>query len=210
MGENPNGEKAPQRELVWFAGCRTGEFCGSANGRKRPIAVIDLQEHSPAVNMERSMTGTFAYSLFQEEPGESLADGFVFVNAPELTDAEQDPRAGYWRCDIAHDNRLTWSEKVYALFGLPAGTPVTRAWAVARYTEPSKTVLEHVRMYALRRKLGFILDAAIKREGGGHRWIRVLAVPILSATDGRVVGVHGLKRPIEPLGRRGLPTIAET
>ena len=145
------------------------------------------------------MTGTFAYSVFQGDPAGTLTDGFVFVNAPDLTDADQDPSAGYWCCDIAHDDRLAWSEKVYALFGLPAGTTVTRDWAVARYTQPSRTVLERVRMYALRRKLGFILDAAIKRGGGGHRWIRVLAVPILSDRDGRVVGLHGLKRELEPL-----------
>jgi hypothetical protein len=143
------------------------------------------------------MTGSFAYSLFQEEPAGTFEDGFVFVIAPDLSDAERDPHGGYWRCDIAHDDRLSWSEQVYALFGLPAGTPVTRPWAVARYTEPSKTVLERVRSYALRRKLGFIIDAAIRPEGAGHRWIRVLAVPIVSKRSGRVVGVHGLKRALE-------------
>jgi hypothetical protein len=142
------------------------------------------------------MKGAFVYSLFNEDPVGTFADGHVFVNAPDVAGAEQDPRDGYWRCDIACDDRLTWSEKVHTLFGLPAGVPVARDWAVARYTEPSKTTLERVRMYALQRKLGFILDAAIKPEGGGHRWIRVLAVPILSKRSGRVVGLHGLKRPL--------------
>ncbi len=140
------------------------------------------------------MKGSFTYSLFQKEPVGTFADGHVFVIAPDVSGAEQDPRAGYWRCDFAQDERLTWSEKVYALFGLPAGTPVMRDWAVERYTEPSKTALERVRKYALRRKLGFILDAAIRLEGGGNRWIRVLAVPILAKRRGRVVGLHGLKR----------------
>jgi PAS domain-containing protein len=142
------------------------------------------------------MKGSFTYRLFQEEPVGTFADGHVFVNAPDVVGVEQDSRAGYWRCDIAHDDRLTWSEKVYELFGLPAGTPVMRDWAVACYTEPSKTVLERVRTYALSRKLGFILDAAIRLKGGGHRWIRVLAVPILAKGSGRVVGLHGLKRPL--------------
>jgi hypothetical protein len=142
------------------------------------------------------MKGSFAYSLFQEEPAGTFADGHIFMNAPDLDAAEQDSGAGYWRCDIAHDDRLTWTDKVYELFGLPAGTPVMRDWAVARYTEPSKTALEHVRSYALSRKLGFILDAAIGTEGGGTRWIRVLAVPILAKRSGRVVGMHGLKRPL--------------
>ena len=143
------------------------------------------------------MRGSFSYALYKEEPAGTFADGHVFVNAPDLAGADQDPRAGYWHCDIAHDDRLTWTEKVYELFGLPAGSPVIREWAVARYTEPSKTVLERVRTYALSRKLGFILDAAIRTEGGGHRWIRVLAVPILAKRSGRVVGVHGLKRQLD-------------
>ena len=140
------------------------------------------------------MKDSFVNALFQEEPLGTFEDGYVFVIAPDLAGAERDPRAGYWHCDIAHDDRLTWTEKVYALFGLPVGTPVKRDWAVARYAEPSKTTLERVRTYALRRKLGFILDAAIHGEEGSHRWIRVLAVPILAKRSGRVVGVHGLKR----------------
>lgn len=142
------------------------------------------------------MKDSFVNALFHEEPLGTFEDGYVFVIAPDLTGAERDPGAGYWRCDIAHGDRLTWTEKVYAMFGLPAGTPVKRDWAVARYAEPSRTTLERVRTYALRRKLGFILDAAILGEGGSHRWIRVLAVPILAKRSGRVVGVHGLKRPL--------------
>ena len=144
--------------------------------------------------MRRPMKDSFVYSLFQDEPLGTFSEGFVFVIAPDLAGAESDTRLGYWHCDIAHDDRLTWSDKVYALFGLPAGTTVKREWAVSRYSEPSKTTLERVRTYALRRKLGFILDAAIRGDGGGHRWIRVLAVPILAKRSGHVVGVHGLKR----------------
>ena len=146
--------------------------------------------------MRGSMQDSFVYALFQEEPLGTFEDGYVFVIAPDLTGAEEDPQAGYWRCDIAQDDKLTWSEKVYALFGLPPGVEVMREWAVARYAEPSKSTLERVRTYALNRKLGFILDAAIRQGNGTNRWIRVLAVPITSKGDGRVVGVHGLKRPL--------------
>jgi len=138
------------------------------------------------------MTGSFVSALFHEEPAGTFADGHVFVSAPDLTSAQQDPGIGYWHCDIADHERLTWSEKVYELFGLPAGTPIVRDWAVKRYDEYSRTALERVRKYALSRKLSFILDAEIAPEGANQRWIRVLAVPILA--DGRVVGLHGLKR----------------
>lgn len=114
------------------------------------------------------------------------------MTAPDLSSAQQDPSIGYWHCDVAHKDRLTWSEEVYELFGLSSGTPVQRDWAVTRYSELSRSALERVRPYALRRKCGFILDAAIKPEGAGDRWIRVLAYPIVAGD--RVVGLHGLKR----------------
>jgi len=115
---------------------------------------------------------------------------------PDLGHSREDPEAGYWQCDIADHDKLTWSKKVYDLFGLPPGTPLEREWAVTRYTELSKAALERVRSYALRCKFGFILDAALEPAlepaGDESRWIRILAVPIVS--DGRVVGLHGLKR----------------
>jgi hypothetical protein len=144
---------------------------------------------------EGLMKGSFTNMLFYEEPAGTFAQGHVFVIAPEVTGAEQETGVGYWHCDISKQDKLTWSERVYALFGLAAGTPVVRDWAVERYTEQSKHALEHVRNYAIKRKLGFILDAEIRPQGGGDRWIRVLAVPIL-ARNGRVVGLHGLKRPL--------------
>ena len=142
------------------------------------------------------MTGSYVNRLFLEEPAGTFAQGHVFVNAPDLTGAEHDPGAGYWRCEVSDHDRLTWTDKVYELFGLPTGSSVERDWAVSRYSEPSRSSLELVRMYALNRKLGFILDAEIRPERGGYRWIRVLAVPIMAEANGRVAALHGLKRPL--------------
>lgn len=138
--------------------------------------------------MQRSLVS----NLFHEEPAGTFSDGHVFSIAPDLGDADKEPGSGYWHCDIADEDRLTWSEKVYELFGLPSGAAVDRDWAVAHYAEPSKASLERVRKYALNRKFGFILDAEIMPEGEGNRWIRVLAIPILE--KGRVVALHGLKQ----------------
>ena len=140
------------------------------------------------------MKGTFTKSLFDDEPAGTFTEGHVFVNAPDISGADRDPCLGYWRCDISHHDELTWSGEVYALFGLPDETPVTREWAVQRYSEQSRRALEHVRTYALKRKLGFILDVEIFPEGGASRWIRILALPVLAKRDGRVVGLEGLKR----------------
>ena len=138
------------------------------------------------------MGGSFIDSLFNEEPAGTFLDGHVFTSTPDLARERQDPDNGYWHCDVADHDRLTWSDKVYELFGLPVGSPVDRQQAVARYADQSRQALERVRKYALSRGFGFILDAAIEPETASERWIRVLAVPILEG--GRVVALHGLKR----------------
>lgn len=134
----------------------------------------------------------FANKLFDEEPAGAFVHGHIFMKAPDLDSAQQDPRVGYWHCDIAHEDRLTWSDRVYELFGLPSGSTVDRHWAVDHYSQFSQEALQKVRTYALGRKFGFILDAAINPENEGGRWIRVLAYPVV--VKGRVVGLHGLKR----------------
>ena len=138
------------------------------------------------------MSGSLVSALFSDEPARTFSEGYVFTSAPDLTSAKRDPANGYWHCAIAEHDKLTWSEKVYELFGLPAGAQIERDWAVGRYTERSRNALERVRKYALSRDFGFILDAEIASSGSGGLWIRVLAVPIVS--DGRVVALHGLKR----------------
>jgi PAS domain-containing protein len=138
------------------------------------------------------MEGSLAKDLFYGEPPGAFSRGHIIARAPEMTGDQEDPGVGYWHCDIADHDRLTWSDKVYDMFGLPHGDPVHRDWAVERYREPSKSALEKVRNFALGRKFGFILDAEISPHGAGSRWIRVLAVPIVE--NNRVVGLHGLKR----------------
>ena len=143
---------------------------------------------------EASVNRSFINAMFYDEPAGTFLDGYVFKSLPDLTSAQLDPDNGYWHCDIAEQSSLTWSEKVYELFGLPGGTPVEREWAVERYSERSRTALEQVRSFGLKRDFGFILDAEIQPEGAASRWIRVLAVPLYA--DHRVVGLHGLKRAI--------------
>jgi PAS domain-containing protein len=138
------------------------------------------------------VNGTFFRGLFYDEPAGTFAEGRVFRSMPDLSSAQQNPEMGYWHCDIADHDRLTWSDKVYDLFGAPPGAPVEREWAVARYADHSKAALERVRTLGINRDFSFILDAEIIPEGASARWIRVLAVPILA--DGRVVGLHGVKR----------------
>ena len=131
--------------------------------------------------------------LFLSEPAGRFALGHVFSGGKDLVEpTSSNEGIGHWRCDIADDNKLTWSNEVYELFGIPAGTQIDRDDAVAHYSEQSKSVLERLRAFAINRRCGFILDALISADGGNNQWIRLIAFPILNA--GRVVGLQGLKR----------------
>ena len=141
---------------------------------------------------EAALNGSFVSALFYEEPVGRFRDGYVFRSPPDLATIERDPENGSWECDIAQKDKLTWSDRVYRLFGLRPGVPIDREWAVARYAEHSKAALNRVRKEALRRNFGFILDAEIQPEGAASRWIRVLALPVFQ--DGRAVRLQGVKR----------------
>lgn len=155
-----------------------------------------LRDPSPTVSKhgtEFPETGPFAEALFRQEGAQSLREGYVFKPHPNLRRSRENQSDwGYWTCDLTDDDRLTWSEKVYDLFGLPVGTSLDREWAVARYAAHSRSALHRVRDFALRHACGFILDAEIVPEGGTRRWIRVLALPEFE--NGRIVRLHGLKR----------------
>ena len=140
-------------------------------------------------------THPLLHKFFFQEPAGHFALGHVLTPAALEGEFEQDlggDDVGRWQCDIANNDALTWSEKVYEIFGLSHGSPIAREEAVARYREHSRGVMERLRAYAINHKFGFILDAEISPRDGETTWIRVLAAPIVE--EGKVVGLHGLKR----------------
>jgi hypothetical protein len=144
------------------------------------------------------------HQLFFTEPAGRFTLGQVYRSAEAFCTADGLPLpdgAGSWRCDIHDNDRLTWSDADYEMFGLPAGEIVPLEMAVARYLDHSRNVLARLRGFAIEHGCTFILDAAIDPHGTGATWIRVLAVPIVA--DGRVVGLHGLKRMLPSARRRG-------
>jgi len=100
---------------------------------------------------------------------------------------------GRWSCDLA-DNRLTWTDPVFDLFGLPRGATLSRDEVVALYREESRAAMDHLRAYAIRHRRGFTIDAEIRTPSGDRRWMRLLGSPICE--DNRVVRLQGLKQDI--------------
>jgi len=100
-------------------------------------------------------------------------------------------RLGQWGCDLTDDDRLSWSDEVYDIFGIPRGVAVARHEAVALYTEGSRAAMEKLRAYAIRHRRGFTLDVEIKPARAPRRWMRLIAAPVCAGDD--VVRLQGLK-----------------
>ena len=103
------------------------------------------------------------------------------------------PAPGDWSCDLA-DESLHWSPAVYALFGLPMDQPLERRRIVTLYVPQFRSTMEQLRDYAIRHRRGFTMDAQIRRPDGEHRWMRLCAMPVLSA--GKVTHLFGVKQDV--------------
>lgn len=101
---------------------------------------------------------------------------------------------GRWSCDLTDDDRLTWSDAVFDIFGLPRGAAVSRAEAVALYCEHSRAAMERLRAHAIRHRRGFTLDARIIPAQGQPRWMRLIAAAVCEGN--RVLRLEGIKAPI--------------
>jgi len=106
---------------------------------------------------------------------------------------------GLWTCSLP-DERLTWSNGVYDLFGLPRGVPVGRPDTLALYSEASRRRLTALRDRAIAGAGGFSLDAELVPPGGGHRWIRITAT--VETRNGRPMRLYGLKQDVTEERRR--------
>ncbi|WP_246018311.1 sensor domain-containing diguanylate cyclase [Pelagibacterium montanilacus] len=121
----------------------------------------------------------------------ALSDG---LSALELYDgAASIVPMGAFECDLASE-RLTWTNGVFEMFGLPAERPAERRATVEMYCEQSREVLEHKRSRAIETGTGFSLDARIHRPDGLERWIRITAA--VRKSHGRARTLYGMKQDI--------------
>lgn len=135
---------------------------------------------------------THSWPLFERDRRFELGATFdgteVLRDAPPLCTIFD---VGRWECNLV-DDRLSWSSAVYAIFGLPVGTAPVREEILPLYEEGSRALMEKLRAYAIRHRRGFTLDAELRPAGGGRRWMRLVAAPVIE--DGRVIRLLGLKR----------------
>jgi len=112
-----------------------------------------------------------------------------------------------WRCDL-RDNRLTWSDGVFDLFGLPRDIDLVRENTLGCYEEESREAMEALRGYAIRHRRGFTLDARLVQRGDHEKWMRLTTSVALE--QGRPRWLYGTKQDITAERRRhghGLPAL---
>lgn len=123
--------------------------------------------------------------------GRIMELGAIDLPGPALEPALRKLRVGRWECDLS-SNALTWSDPVYDIFGLPRGICPVRATAVALYAEGSRAIMERLRSHAIEHGRAFVLDAELRPNDGGRRWMRLIAAPIYGGD--LVVRLHGYKK----------------
>ena len=131
-----------------------------------------------------------------DRPGRTDLGCLVDLALPGIGDLPEDGRLaelgiGWWECDLA-DNRLSWTDGVYDIFGFARGSEVGRTDAVLRYVSESRAAMERLRAHAIGHKRGFTLDVEIEPVRGARRWVRLITTPI--CVGERVVRLRGIKQ----------------
>ena len=102
-------------------------------------------------------------------------------------------RIGVWQCDLASD-ALAWTDTVYEMFGIEAGTSLDRNRIVERYRDTSRQDLDRIRSQAIAERSGFQLDAEIEAFDGQQRWIRITAT--VENRNTSAIRLFGMKQDI--------------
>jgi hypothetical protein len=131
-----------------------------------------------------------------DRAGRSQLGRLIDLAMPGVVELPEDGRLaglgiGWWECALA-DDRLSWTDGVYDMFGFARGSMVDRRDAVQRYVSESRVAMERLRAHAIEHKRGFTLDVEIEPTSGERRWMRLIAAPI--CIGDRVVRLRGLKQ----------------
>ncbi len=144
----------------------------------------------PTIDSPLGLTSLLADRERHYPPGLVIEHGALVTAGLVLDPGLPGLEAGRWQCDLRTET-LSWSDAVYDLFGLPRGICPVRATAVALYCEHSRAIMERLRSSAIIHRQAFLLDAELRPNDGGRRWMRLVAAPVVE--QGAVVRLKGLK-----------------
>ncbi len=110
-----------------------------------------------------------------------------------LRRAAKTAEIGFWSCELPGE-QIEWSEGVYELFELPAGSVVPREKILDMYTPQSRAGLEAVRRRAIETGGSMRFDAEIRTVTGKRRWIRITGT--VDVENGKSTRIFGIKQDI--------------
>lgn len=112
------------------------------------------------------------------------------VSPQELLAAAQAlAEVGSFRWDVGPDV-VSWSDELYRLYGLPAGSPVSRETYLQRIHPDDRAAVGEAIGRCLAERTGYARDYRIVRMTGETRWVQGRVRPVLG-DDGTVVALYG-------------------
>ncbi|MGV3525783.1 MAG: PAS domain S-box protein [Candidatus Sericytochromatia bacterium] len=94
-----------------------------------------------------------------------------------LSDTQTATQVGGWEFDLIAQ-KLQWTSQVYAIYGLPLGTPIDADFALSPYPPPERKRVLKALNAAIQRGEACDLEMRFVRSGGEQIWVRATCKPI--------------------------------
>jgi two-component system cell cycle sensor histidine kinase/response regulator CckA len=107
-----------------------------------------------------------------------------------LEEAQAIAHVGSWTADLGADETLLWSRECYRIFGVPEGTPMTRASFFAHVYPADRDEVERASHDAVANGTAYSIEHRVAWPCGDVRWVLERAVVERDA-DGRATHMKG-------------------
>ncbi len=179
-------ERRPDLVLmdIVLAGPVDGITAAEQIGAEQDVPVVYLTAHSDMPTQQRAhRTNPFGYVIkpFEERELQSQIEMARYRHRidHELREAKEDlaraqavAHVGSWRMDLV-GNTAHWSDEMYRIFGIPAGTPVT-CWTWHERIHPNDQEHVDAQWAAASREKPFLCEHRIQVDGR-VKWVRCRA-----------------------------------
>ena len=110
-----------------------------------------------------------------------------------LAQTERMAHVAGWEVDLA-TQKVTWSDEVYRMSGLPIDREITLEQALSFYPEPERRTLIDILADTIERRGAFDLKLPYRSLSGGPRWVHLMGE--VEVVDGRATKLMGVVQDI--------------
>ena len=159
----------------------------------REPLLLTLCDHRPRSAVIAHRLARMAAEVTNRNLGTDLQPGTSDPVDDLLDAAYATARIGVWQCNLGNE-ALRWTDGVYDLFGLPRGSPITRALTLRSYTDDSRAEMEATRARAIANCSDLRLDVKIVSASGALRWMRLTGT--VQGNGYEALRIFGMKQDI--------------